>query len=218
MAEPVKSPTSPDYPRRRQRAQATRVRVLDAARNLFVERGYVATTIDVIATDADVAPETIYAKFGTKRAILAAVVDLAISGDPDAGPVLAQGWVQEMRDQPDPHRRVLILAANGRAILERRQAIDEVVRSAAASDTDIAALHESSKSHRFAGQRELLRIVIGDATLRPGMDPVAAADIVYAVGSPDTYRLLVVDRGWTGDRFERWYGQTIDNLLFEPRP
>lgn len=217
MVEPVKSPTSPDYSRRRQRAQATRSRVLGAARALFIERGYVATTIDAIAEEADVAPETIYAGFGTKRAILAAIVDVAISGETGTGPVMAQAWVQELRDEPDPHRRALILAGNGRAILERRNAVDEVVRSAAASDPDLATLYEAGKAQRFAGQRELLQIVIAGARLRPGMDLETAADVIYAVGSPETYRLLVVDRGWTGERFERWYGETIDRVLFEPR-
>jgi AcrR family transcriptional regulator len=218
MTEPVKSPPSPAYPRRRQRAQATRARVLGVAGALFVEHGYVATKIDAIAIEADVAPETIYAAFGNKRALLAAVVGIAISGDADTGPIMAQAWVQEVRDEPDPHRRVLILAANGRAILERRHAIDDVVRSAAASDPDIAALHEAGKAQRFAGQRELVRVVIGTARLRRGLDLETAADAVYALGSPETYRLLVIDRGWTGDRFELWYGETIDRLLFEPEP
>ena len=213
MAEPVKSSAAPDYPRRRQRAQATRARVLAAARELFVERGYVATTIDAIAMGADVAPETIYAAFGNKRTILATLVDVSVAGGSDAGPVMAQSWVQELRDERDAHRRVLILAANGRMILERRHAIDEVVRSAAASDPDIAALHDTGKTQRFAGQRELLRMVLGDADLRPGVDLDAAADIIYAAGSPETFRLLVVDRSWTGERFEAWYAETIDGLL-----
>lgn len=217
MSEPVKPSSVPAYPRRRQRAQATRARVLETARGLFIERGYVATTIEAIAGDADVAPETIYASFGNKRALLAEVVGRSISGESADVPLMAQAWVQELRDTPDPHRRVLILAANGRAILERRHAIDEVVRSAAASDPDIAALHESGKAQQFAGQRELLGMVIGDARLRPGIAFETAADIVYALGSPETYRLLVVDRGWSGDRFERWYGESIERVLFEPR-
>jgi hypothetical protein len=43
-----------------------------------------------------------------------------------------------------------------------------------------------------------------------------AADVLYAIGSPETYRLLVVDRGWSGSRFERWYGETLAMLLFPP--
>jgi len=217
MTDPVNSPSAPDYPRRRKRAQATRARVLEAARALFVDRGYVATTIDAIARHADVAPETIYASFGNKRAMLAAIVDLAISGGAADTPVMSQTWVHDLRDEPDPQRRVATLAGNGRAILERRHAIDEVVRSAAASDPDIAAMYQAGKEQRYAGQRELVRMVIGDASLRPGMDLDTASDLVYAVGSPETYRSLVIDRGWTGERFERWYGETIAGILFAPR-
>ena len=127
---------------------------------------------------------------------------------------MAQAWVQELRDEPDPHRRVLILAANGRAILERRHAIDEVVRSAAASDPDIAALHETGKAQRFAGQRELHadRGRHAPASVRASTSTPRRTSSTR-VGSPETYRLLVIDRGWTGDRFERWYADTIERLL-----
>lgn len=216
MPRPVKVPGSPDFARRRERARATRGRVLDAARDLFIERGFVATTIDAIAERADVSSETIYATFGNKRSILAEVVDVSIAGGPIAAPVLEQAWVKELRDAPDPRRRVAILARNGRAILERRAAIDEVVRGGAAADPEVSALWERGKAQRFAGQRELLRMVVGDDGLRPGLDFAAAADILYAIGSPETYRHLVIDRGWTGARFERWYAETLECLLLAP--
>jgi AcrR family transcriptional regulator len=216
MAEPVK-PTGPvDFPRRRARARATRIRVLDAARALFVERGYVATTIDAIAERADVSPETIYARFGNKRTILSDLVDVSIAGDDVAAPILERDWVQAMRDQPDPHRRLRMLAGHGHSILERRAAVDEVVSGAAAADPDIAALRHAGKVQRHAGQRELLRIVVGPGGLRDGLDLDAAADILYAIGSPETYQLLVTDRGWSPARFEAWYGETLDRLLLPP--
>lgn len=213
MPKPVKA-TRPDYVRRRERAGATRSRVLDAASSLFVERGYVATTIDAIAERADVSPETVYSAFGNKRSLLSELVDVSIAGGPSAPPVLEQDWVREMREEPDVHRRVHILAARGSAILERRAGIDEVVRGAASADPEIAALRDLGMAQRFAGQRELLRIVVGTKGLREGLDPASAADIIYAVGSPETFRLLVVDRGWSRARFERWYGDTLDRLLF----
>ena len=213
MARPVKPAGSPDFTRRRERARVTRGRVLDAARGLFIERGYVGTTIDAIAERADVSPETIYATFGNKRTVLAELVDVSVAGGPTAGPVLEQAWVAELRDEPDPRRRLRILARNGRAILERRAAIDEIVRGAATADPEVAALWERGKAQRFAGQRELLRIVVGAGGLRPGLDLATAADILYAIGSPETYRLLVVDRGWTGPQFERWYAETLERLL-----
>ena len=93
--------------------------------------------------------------------------------------------------------------------------MDEVVRHAAATDPQIAALRDVGKAQRLAGQRELLRIVIGGSSLRRGLDLDAAADAIYAIGGPETYRLLVVDRGWTGDRFEQWYGDTLERILFD---
>jgi len=213
MSEIVKTRRSYDSPRRREQARATRRAILEAARELFIERGYVATTIDAVAGDAEVSPETVYAVFGTKRALLSELIDISIAGDGDAPPVLEQGWVQEMRDEPDPRRQLSILARNGRSILERRAPIDEVVRGAAAADPDIAALWQRGKAQRFAGQRELLRIIVGETGLRARIDLETGADILYAIGSPETYLLLVADRGWSSSTFERWYDATLARLL-----
>jgi AcrR family transcriptional regulator len=180
---------------------------------LFVERGYVATTIDAVAARANVSPESIYATFGNKRALLSALVDISIAGGDDAPPVLEQAWVKDIREEPDPRVRLQILARNGRTILERRAAVDEVVRGAAAADPEIADLWERGKSERLAGQRILLQLVVGQTSLPDGFDFDTAVDVLYAVGSPETYRLLVVDRGWSALRFERWYGETLERLL-----
>lgn len=214
MKRVVKPRAERIFPRRRDRARATRERVLEAARALFVERGYVGTTIDAIAERADVSPETVYSTFGSKRALLAELVDVAIAGDADAPPVFDQDWVRQLREEPDAHRRLAILAHNGRSILERRADIDEVVRGAASAEPALAALRDRGKAERFAGQRELLRIVIGGAGgLRPGLDFDAAADVLYAIGSPEMYRLLVADRGWSGAQFESWYAETLERVL-----
>ena len=216
MSDTVKASRTRDFPRRRQRAQATRLRVLDAARALFLELGYVGTTINAIAERADVAPETVYSTFGNKRSLLSQIVDISIAGDVAAPPVLEQEWVQNLRAEPDVRRRLRMLARQGRLILERRAALDEVVRGAASADPEIAILRHRGKSERHAGQRELLSIVVGEARLAEGIDLETAADILYALGSPETYRLLVVDRGWREDRFEAWYGETLERLLLGP--
>ena len=216
MDVPVKPVGSDRFPRRRQRARATRRRVLDAARELFVERGYVQTTIAAIAQCADVAPETVYATFGSKRALLSELVDVAISGDPGDPPLLEQDWVRDLRDEPDAHRRVRTLAGRGRAILERRAAIDEVVRGAAAADPEIAELWRRGRVQRFAGQRALAAIVIGGAVAPDDAEVDRPADVLYAIGSPEVYRLLVMDRGWTPGQFERWYAETLERLLLAP--
>jgi hypothetical protein len=93
-----------------------------------------------------------------------------------------------------------------------------VIRGAASADPDLAALRDLGKAQRFAGQREFLRIMVGATGLRAGLDVETAADILYALGSPETYRLLVVDRGWSAARFELWYSETLERLLLEPKP
>jgi hypothetical protein len=77
----------------------------------------------------------------------------------------------------------------------------------------MAALLDLGRVQRRAGQRELLRVVYGEEGPPEGLDIETATDTLYAIGSPETFRLLVHDRGWTGDEFERWYAETLDRLL-----
>ena len=200
-------------PRRTQQASATRAAILDAARTTFIEQGYVAATMERIARRAAVSVETIYATFRMKRAVLAALVDVAIAGDDAPVAILERDWVTELRAEPDRRRRVETLARHGRSILERRSPIDAVVSGAAAADPEIRSLLETGQAERLAGQRELLRIVAGPDGFRPGLTLDDAADILFAIGSPEVYRLLTMARGWSGERFEAWYADSIEALL-----
>ena len=202
MSSPVKARRTYDSPRRREQARATRRTILEAAQRLFVEQGYVATTIEAIATHADVSPETVYATFKNKRTILSDLLDIAIAGDDVPVPILEREWVQAMRDEPDRGRRLRILARNGRLILERTAAIYEVLRGRRLADPQMATVWEQHKAQRFAGQRELVRVLTHGHPLRNGLTTRAAVDEVFAIGSPETYRLLVIDRDWSPDRFQ----------------
>lgn len=213
MSSPDRPRRRYDSPRRRERAAATRRSILDAAGRAFIARSYVATTMEAIAAAAGVSPETVYATFRTKRALLAALVDVSITGDDEPVPVLERDWVRQLRDEPDRHRRAALLASAGRSILERRSALDDVLRGAAPADPAIAALLVAGKAERHAGQRELMRLVAREDGLRPGMTLDEAADILYALGSPETWHQLVVERGWSPARFEAWYADAIERLL-----
>jgi AcrR family transcriptional regulator len=202
-----------DSSRRREQAQATRWAVLEAGRDLFVERGFVATTVDAIARRARVAPETVYAIFGTKRALLADLVDVTIVGDDEPVPVLERDWVRAMRADADPLHRVRALAEAGAAILARVAPIHAVLVGAAAADAEAAAILRRYTEQRREGQRALLRIAVPSGSLRAGMSARTAADTLFAIGSPETYRALVVDRGWSPARFTSWYADTLARLL-----
>ena len=213
MTRSVETRRPYDSPRRREQALATRRAVLEAARDLFVQNGYAATPIDAIAARASVSPETVYAAFKNKRSLLSELIDVTIAGDDSPIPILERHWVKEMRDESDPRHRLRILARNGRMMFDRWAPIYEVLQGAAAVDPEIASLWELNKKQRLAGQRRLLGIVTERAPLRKGLTPKTAADILFTIGSPETYRLLVVDRGWSSDRFERWYADALAELL-----
>jgi AcrR family transcriptional regulator len=204
-------------PRRAEQARVTRRAVLEAARALFVSRGYAATTIEAVAARADVSPETVYATFRNKRSLLSDLIDVSIAGDDAPVPVLERPWVREMRDEPDLRQRVRILARNGRLMLERWADVADVLRAAAAADPKIATLWARNKQQRLAGQRALLRIVTQGERLRDGLTGESAADVLFAVGSPEVYRMLVADRGWSAARFERWYADTLERFLLGDR-
>ena len=208
MTEDVNPRRAYDSPLRREQADATQRAILDAARTLFLERGYVATSIAAIADRADVSAATIYQTFGNKRSVLARLVDVSIAGDAAPVPVADRPWVRTLADEPDLRLRIRALARNGAAILERRAPIDAVVAAAAATDPEIATLWRQMRDERHGGQARLLKLVAGEAPLRRG-----AADVLYAIGSPETYRSLVEDRGWSPARFERWYAEAIERLL-----
>src|SRR6516165_106537 len=91
-----------DSPRRREQAAATRAAILDAALKLFVERGYAATSVGAVATEAGVALKTVYAVFGTKRGVLVALRSRLVRGTEDAAPVAEQEWFRAVLDEPDP--------------------------------------------------------------------------------------------------------------------
>ncbi len=215
MSPGVKGRRPYHSPRRREQARVTRRAILEGARQLFVQDGYVATTIEAIADRGHVSPETVYATFKKKRSILSALVDVSISGDDAATPILERDWVRELRDAQDRRVRLRILARNGRLILERMTPIYGVLLGAAAADAEIASILAGYKAQRFVGQQTLLRLVTKDDPLRDGLSARAAADILFTIGSPETYRTLVIDRGWSADRFEGWYAATLARLFFE---
>ncbi|MCY7417933.1 MAG: TetR/AcrR family transcriptional regulator [Chloroflexi bacterium] len=213
----VKGPPSRGYKSPLRRAQAARTRnaVIGAARELFLAQGYAATSIDAVAGRAGVSSETIYVQFRSKRGLLSGLLDVSIAGDDEPVPVIERAWAQGLRALPTVRARLRVLAREGARILERRAPIDELLRTAGAADPAVAAMAAESARQRLVGQRALLRIVIGEDRLRAGLTEATAGDILFAIGSPDTWRTLVVDRGWTPARYERWYVATLERLFLD---
>src|SRR5690242_15455181 len=100
--------------RRAAQARATRRRIVDGATELFVERGYAATTLDQIAKDAGVAVQTVYFHFRNKATVLKQILDVAAVGDDEPVPLLDRPWARRVRDEPDARRALAIWMRNTR--------------------------------------------------------------------------------------------------------
>jgi len=211
MAEPVKRRY--DNSRRQAQVRATRLTVIEAAKRLFTEHGYVVTTIDAIAEAAQVPLPTVYRLFGSKRALLAAVLDTSFGGDDQPVEFGDRPAVRAARAEPDPAKMVTAFARIMREFMERSSAIQHVLATAAQVDAEAAELLADIRRQRHTGQSRIVAALDARGALDPDLDKTEAADIVYALLSPEVHRILTVERGWSADRYERWIARSLSTLL-----
>jgi AcrR family transcriptional regulator len=198
MAGSVKSRRPYRSPKRELQRAETRAAIIRAAAGCFIDEGYVATPITRIAELAGVSPETVYAIFGTKRDVLRAVMEHAAAGAPD-GEVLRLEWIAQIRREPDQHRRLALMAGATRDVLRHVAPFDEMVRSVAATDPEIAQLRDDFERRRRSDVRMLIGLLEEVGPLR--MPTEDAVDLMWALSrSTDLYAALTVDRRWSDRR------------------
>jgi AcrR family transcriptional regulator len=208
MARDVKQRRRYESPRRREQAAATRLAILEAAERLFVQRGYVGISVAEIAGEANVALKTVYAVFGTKAEVLRALWNLRMRGDEEPVPMPERPWLREILDEPDPQRRLALVAQNVRIVRERTAHVTEIVRQAAPADEHIAALWERFQREFYElGVSGIVRTLERDGVL--AADLRTATDLGWTLTHPDLYQLLVRQRGWSADAYERWLAETL---------
>jgi len=187
----------------------TRQEVAAAARTLFAEHGYVATTIAAIAAAADIPAPTIYSAFGGKKQILDEII---------------VGWIAEADTwrlheaalvEPDPPARMRAIAHFNRLQLELGLDILLVYQEAARVDPAMAVGWRET----LAGRERMLGILLASfaGELAPGIDMTEATDRFVAVTTPEIYRTLVAQRGWSPQKFEEWLGDLLVHQLLEHR-
>lgn len=194
------------------KTSANRARMLGAARELFTTRGYTATTMKAIAEEAGMAVQTLYFTFATKRAILAELLDVEIAGDTEPVATLDRPWFAEAVAAPPLEQIRLQVAAAG-AILARVTPLLEAVRSAAATDPELAELWQTNIAQRHLVQHRLGAALAAKTPLREGIDPDRAADIALVVLAPETYHLLVHERGWASQEWQDWAADALIRQL-----
>jgi AcrR family transcriptional regulator len=197
-------------PVREQQAAHTRARIVEAAGELFETQGYGRTTVRQIAQAAGVAPDTVYAVFGTKIRVLTALLDARLVPPGEPG-VLDRPEVAAVRDEPDQRHQIELFARDITGILERIGPVYEILRTAAAVEPEAAAVYEEMNGYRLASLLALPNMLVANGPLR--VDIARAAEVVWTLASPDVARLLRHERGWSADAYATWLADTLARTL-----
>ena len=198
------------------RTRLARAAVIAAARDLFLERGYPATTIEAISGASDVPPATVYRLFSSKLGILKALLDISIAGDDQAVSLQDRPAARALFADPDPRRQLAGFAGICRQINARTAPVYQILAGAAGSDPQAASLLAGYTRQRQQGQGQIARSLARAGALRPGLTQRSAADIIHALMSPEVYRLLIADRGWAPERYEHWLTDILTSQLLPP--
>jgi AcrR family transcriptional regulator len=212
MAGDVKGRRRYHSPLRAEQADGTRRRVLAAARDLFLARGYAGTTVAAVARAAGVSPDTIYVSLGGKQGLLEGVLSLARSDPEDP----AQHDQEQRRDEisaiADPHQRLRRLVELSCETLGRISPVHAVLRGAADGHPFAAELYARMLRIRLAVQTRNLETYLG-TSLRPGLTGKQAAECYSALLSPELYHLLTVEHRWSTRRYASWVTDLLDHDL-----
>lgn len=194
-------------------AAATRRGILDAARELFAERGYAATGIAAIADRAGVAVDTVYAAAGRKPALLRELVETAISGTDVAVPAQERDYVTRVRAAATAREKLGIYAVAVSEIGVRMAPVHRALAEAAVSDPACAALRAEIDARRAANMRLFAADLRATGELRAELTDDEVADIVWSMNSAEYRALLVGGRGWSAERFGSWLADAWIRLL-----
>jgi AcrR family transcriptional regulator len=210
MREPVKPKRAYRSTQRRAQAEQTRRRMLDAARDCFTEQGFGGTTIAAVASAAAVAPETVYAAFGSKAALLAELVRAAARGD-EPGPILEQAGPAAVAAAGGQLEQLHRFASDVCDRLERVGPLMAVVAAAAPSQPELATLYRELHQARLRNLRRFVDMLAANGPL--ALEPRRAAETVWALASPELHQLLRRTRDWSRAAYEAWLADALAALL-----
>lgn len=186
-------------PKRQRQADATRRRILASAERLFAAHGYAAITMEMIANAAEVSLATVYLHFAGRVAVVGALAD-----EIAAAPELSVEQVEQVDTDTGPVEQLRIGARIMRQVNERAWLVADILRSQRGNEPTLDQLWALSQERHLDAMRRAAEAIASRGGLRPELSVEAAADALYALAGIDVYRALVLERGWTPERYERW--------------
>jgi AcrR family transcriptional regulator len=203
-----------ESPLRKAQAATTRRAIIEAASELFIERGYVATSIEAIAEAAGVSRATVFTSVGGKKTLLKTAYDVALVGDDEPIPFPLRPASIAVRAEPDPHRFLVGYTGLVVDINTRLAPIYEAVRGAASADPEVRDVFEAIGTERRVGAGRVIGDLIAKGgRLRLGLDAEEAADVLWILIDAGLFHLLVHQRRWSVPAFQAWLAGLIEREL-----
>jgi AcrR family transcriptional regulator len=207
-----------DNARRAAAARLTEQRVVETAQRLLLERGYAGLAMADLAAEAGVSVPLLYKVFGPKPQLVKRIYDVLLAGDVDPEPVAERPALQALAGDPDPRGKLARYAALGRAMAERAgPLVSALLAAARAGEPELRAFAATIDRERLAGASALATHLAECGALSPALALDRARDLIWLHTAPDTYRLLVLERGWALDDYERWLATSLTAALL-PAP
>ena len=200
-------------PLRERQAEATRLAIIEAATRLFVEQGFVGTSVDAIAAAAGVSRATVFTAVGGKAVLLKTAYDVALVGDDEPVPMPQRPWAQGVARSTTPVGLLEAYADLMLVLASRVGAINEAIRGAAAADPQVLAVWTKIQQERRIGAANIVRMAVERGGIRHGLDAEVAADVVWVLNDPGLYVRFVDERGWAPPAYRDWLAATLRSQL-----
>lgn len=207
-----------DASNRRAQAEATRQRIIDVARGLFIEHGYAGTSVAQIAASTGVSAPTVFAAFKSKVNLLKVAAETMIVGDTAPVPLHERPEMRHVHDGATAAEVLDRMAGLNAATAERAYPILAVLQAAADAEPEIAGLVRLIEAQRLAGAELLARTVLSRLGEQDDPDRLAEVrDTIWAFNAVAMYAMLVVQRGWPLDRYREWLSTALRALILPGR-
>ncbi len=192
---------------RQARSHETKNRILASAKMLFESKGFEKVTIEEMAREAQVSAPSIYSIFQSKRGVLLGLMDEALPPEQHAA------LVEQSKKEKCPRKRLEIAATISRQLYDAEKAQLSFLRGASILDPVFKGLEIERERRRYQRQKETVETMASEKAFMENLSISKVRDILWTFTGRDFYRMLVVERGWSSDEYEKWLAELLIQVL-----
>ena len=213
MAEPVKPARRYNASRRQEQARENRRRVLAAARRLFLTRGYAETSMPEIAKAAGLSVQTVYKAFANKATLLKAIFDVSVAGDDEPVPIAERDLIRSIQAEPNAARKITMYLEHLAERVPHTAPVQLLARDAAGADHAAAAVWAQTRQETLTAMTYFAADLMATGQVRSELSKDEVRDVLWTYHSPELYELLVLERGWSAERYGRFLADAVISAL-----